>query len=108
MVNIDIDRITDSISENLREYLSKNPYGKVVDYKITDGTSIGLVIKLKNGKKIWFFEKEIEGYQLEENFELSSSLTIEQNIDLHRKDLLYVLNPLNLVNWLMYSLKDIY
>ncbi len=111
MVNIDIDLITDSISENLKEYLSNHPYGKVIDYKITDGTSIGLVIELNNGNKIWIFEKEIAGCQAGNHINQSDGMSIikiEKDVSFHNKDLIYVLNPLNLFNWVIYSLKDVY
>ncbi len=58
-IKINLDRVRDRIPPNLAEQLSKNPRGTVIDYKMTDGTGIGVVIKLSDGSKKWFFEDEI-------------------------------------------------
>ena len=34
--------------------------GKIVDFRITDGKGIGVVLQLFNGKEQWFFEDEID------------------------------------------------
>ena len=58
-VKIDPTRINDNVSDELSEILSKNPVGQVIGYKITDGTDIGLIIKLNNGSSAWFFNHEL-------------------------------------------------
>ena len=44
---------------NLLKTLEMNPRGKVIAYKMTDGGGIGIVLKLGDGTKNWFFENEI-------------------------------------------------
>ena len=76
IVNINLKRINENISADLKNQLLKYPYGKVVGYKITDGVGLGLIIELSNGEKFWFFEKEININSSEANvnkFTLSNS-----------------------------------
>ena len=58
-VRIDLDRVRDRISTALLKQLAENPRGKVIDYKMTDGGGIGVVLELSNGKQSWFFDDEI-------------------------------------------------
>ena len=58
-IKINLERVRDRIPPNLTEQLSKDPRGTVLDYKMTDGTGIGVVIKLSDGTQKWFFEDEI-------------------------------------------------
>ncbi len=58
-VKIDLEKVKDRISANLIDKISTDPRGTVTDYKMTDGGGVGLVIKLADGTKNWFFENEI-------------------------------------------------
>ena len=58
-VEVDLSLVRDRIPENLLKLLSDNPVGIVIDYKMTDGTGIGLVLKFSGGAQSWFFEDEI-------------------------------------------------
>ena len=59
-IKINIDRVRDRIPSYLINQLSEDPRGTVIDYKMTDGRGgIGVVIKMNNGGKHWFFEDEI-------------------------------------------------
>ncbi len=58
-IKINLDQVRDRISENLIQEISQDPRGTVMDYKMTDGSGIGVVLKLSNGTKNWFFEDEI-------------------------------------------------
>ena len=60
-VQIRLDQVRDRIPSTLLQKLTNNPRGKVLDYKMTDGTGIGLVIELSDGSTSWFFEEEIAG-----------------------------------------------
>ncbi len=109
-VNIDLQKINDNISSDLIVFISKYPYGEVVDYRITDGTGIGLVLKLEDGRKIWFFNDEIANSTLlKENIKkVNSSYSLDPlDMQIANKDLFYVFNPFNLIKWLSYSLKDV-
>ena len=58
-IKINIERVRDRIPSDLIEQLSEDPRGTVMDYKMTDGRGIGLVLKLKDGSQNWFFEDEV-------------------------------------------------
>ena len=56
---VNLERVRDRIPPNLIQKLIKDPSGKVLDYKMTDGTGIGVVLELNDGSKRWFFEDEL-------------------------------------------------
>ena len=58
-VRVQLDQVRDRIPKDLLMKLKDNPRGKVVDYKMTDGTDIGLVLELSDGTTSWFFNEEI-------------------------------------------------
>ena len=60
-VRVDLERVRDRIPSTLLKQLSKDPRGKVIDYKMTDGMGIGLVLELSDGSTSWFFDEEIIG-----------------------------------------------
>ena len=58
-VKVNLDQVRDRIPKDLLTKLRDNPRGRVVDYKMTDGTDIGLVLELSDGTTSWFFNDEI-------------------------------------------------
>ena len=58
-LKIDINEINDRMPQDIVEIIKKDPVGELVGYKMVDGNQFGLVVKLKNGKTNWFFEKEL-------------------------------------------------
>ena len=58
-IKINIERVRDRIPSYLINQISEDPRGTVMDYKMTDGRGIGLVLKLKDGSQNWFFEDEV-------------------------------------------------
>ena len=58
-VRVQLDQVRDRIPGTLLKKLKDNPRGRVVDYKMTDGGAIGLVLELSDGSTSWFFNKEI-------------------------------------------------
>ncbi len=58
-IKIDLDKVKDRISSNLIKKISSDPRATVIDYKMTDGGGVGVVVKLADGSKNWFFEDEI-------------------------------------------------
>ncbi len=59
-IKINIERVRDRIPSYLIDQLSEDPRGTVIDYKMTDGRGgIGVVIKMNDGRKHWFFEDEV-------------------------------------------------
>ena len=75
-----------------------------------------MISKLSNGKEEWFFENEIEilddkGNVIvveEENENNGLMIDIFKNLNYKPKSKLNELvNPINLMSWLIYSVKDI-
>ena len=59
-IKINIERVRDRIPSYLINQISEDPRGTVIDYKMTDGIGgIGVVIKMNDGSKHWFFEDEV-------------------------------------------------
>ena len=59
MLRVEISEVKDRLPQNILELISKEPIVELVGYKMVDGNEFGLVVKLKNGKINWFFEKEL-------------------------------------------------
>ena len=108
------------LSTNLLSQIKQNNEGKVIGYKITDGTQIGIILELKNGMTCWFFPNEI--CQSDINSEKFINLESSGNtISKKRRPsnevavmsiseeskILYILNPINFTRWLIYSIKDV-
>jgi len=58
-VRVQVDQVRDRIPGALLKKLKDNPRGKVVDYKMTDGGAIGLILELSDGSTSWFFNEEL-------------------------------------------------
>lgn len=54
-----ITRVRDQIPAELVEMLQSDATGTVRDFKMTDGSGIGVVVELANGSTGWFFDDEI-------------------------------------------------
>ena len=54
-----ISRVRDRIPAKLVELLKKSDVGKVINYKMTDGKGIGVIVELSDGTVSWFFNDEI-------------------------------------------------
>jgi len=59
-IKINIDKVNDRISQKLMEQIFSNPKAVITGYKMTDGRSIGLIVKFQSGEENWFFPEEIE------------------------------------------------
>ena len=85
------------------------------DFKITDGKGIGVIVELSNGEKEWFFDNEILVYD-NDGKKINFTANDENNgyifsgLEIMKYKLIKspkkLLNPLNLLVWLLYSLKD--
>ncbi len=110
-VRVDLNRLRDSIPENLFALLMNNPFGKILDHRMTDGKGLGYILELSDGSIYWFFREEIEG-DLEESNGYTETANIEEIMSsgLSKGDsgLYFVLNPFKFFKWLFYSLKDVF
>ena len=59
-IKINIDKVKDRIPNKLMNQISNNPKAVITGYKMTDGRSIGLIVKFQSGEENWFFPEEIE------------------------------------------------
>ena len=129
-VAVDLDSVLDRLPDSLIHSLSVDPVGTVVDYKMTDGTGIGVVLKLADGSINWFFQEELLNPDDENDSrsidifgfrsqEVDRSLVnFSKNNKTGRKTYsisvepcpvgLGLLNPIYFLKWLLYSLKDVY
>ena len=55
-LRVDIEKISDRLSEKLIKQLRIDPIGKLIGYKMVDGNQFGLVLELKGGSIEWFFQ----------------------------------------------------
>ena len=117
-VKINVDLSKDRLSTKTIDAINKNSTCLVEDFRLTDGKGVGVVVKLSNGEKEWFFENEIQLLDEDgkiinrtEKVEKANSFLIDfiENIKYKPKqkpkDLL---NPLNFASWLIFSFKDIF
>ena len=126
-VKVDLSRLEiKRFSKDTLRTLMGDPSGKVIDYKMTDGTGIGLILRLKDGSVNWFFDYEIakdlkkqtnhlnKEVKIEENYASENQiirLPFIKNISTPKKnvnDISYIINPINFLSWLIYSIKDIF
>lgn len=52
-------RVRDRIPADLVSALKADPTGTVTGYRMTDGTGVGVVVKLSGGATSWFFDDEV-------------------------------------------------
>ncbi len=127
-VSIDLRSIKDRVPTELVREIARNPRAKVVDYKMTDGTGIGLVLQLSSGTTSWFFETEIQStngiYEISQNGDIDNDINSFINIRPTKfqdsllttyvpepskaSGILDMFNPTYFFRWLLYSLKDVF
>ena len=59
-VKINVEKVKDRIPLKLMEQIKSNPKATIIGYKMTDGRSIGLIVRFQSGQENWFFTEEIE------------------------------------------------
>ena len=129
-VQIKLDLAKGRLTKESIKAIEASSRCKIIDFKITDGKGIGVILKLSNGREEWFFEEEID--ILNENGEILENAEIEEEIDLLfeifnfikvvswtllaliipteyklKSKIRDLLNPLNFFSWLLNSFKDI-
>ena len=129
-VTVDLDMVLDRMPTSLLKVLSADPGGTVVDYKMTDGRGIGLVLKMSDGSINWFFSEELETFEgqslplllKDQSYKkggsgsllVGASVKVKTPIQVYEGSILVangimdLINPVNFFKWLIYSLKDIY
>tara|TARA_Y100001968_G_scaffold330115_1_gene381093 strand:+ start:420 stop:818 length:399 start_codon:yes stop_codon:yes gene_type:complete len=120
-IKVEKSKIKSVLPKKLLDDLPQNIHGKVVDYKMTDGMGIGYVLMTENNLKIWIFNSELneetkKEYKIEETSK--TSILISKEISLRLNSVKYdlngnrkvkaIANPINLISWLIFTLKDIF
>ena len=115
LVNLELSK--DRLDKNTIDAINVSSKCRIRDFRITDGKGIGVVLKLPNGKEQWFFENEIDildedGNVIEKDIDknLNTNLILQflKNLNYeNKKNPGDLLNPINFINWLLVSLKDI-
>ena len=120
-IKVDKSKIENLLPNKLLDTLPKQINGEIVDYKMTDGMGIGYVLMTEENIKIWIFNTELneqtrKKYRLEE----SNKYYNPQNSDLilgkykvayeinGNRNIKTIANPINLINWLIFTMKDIF
>ena len=114
IVKVNPDLSFDRLSQKTLDAIDTDSDYVVKDFKITDGKGIGVFIRLSNGQTEWFFENEIE--LLDDNGNIikfendKEELFILNRIDnlnyVSKLKIKELLNPLNFLSWIIFSLKD--
>ena len=120
-VKVEKSKIENVLPKKILDDLPQLINGKIIDYKMTDGMDIGYVLMTENNLKIWIFNSELDAqtrkeYKIEDSKistnlitkELTSQI-IKINYDINgNRSIKKLANPINLISWLIFTLKDIF
>ena len=118
LVKVNVDLSKDRLSAKTIDAIKQSSTCLVEDFRLTDGKGVGVVVKLANGEKEWFFENEIQ--LLDENGKIINRTEKVKKDNSFLTDLIKnlkyepkqkpkdLINPLNFASWLIFSFKDIF
>ena len=120
-IKVDKSKIENLLPNKLLDDLPKMIDGEIIDYKMTDGMGIGYVLITENDLRIWIFNTELneqtrKEYKLQENTKFynpkNSDLILGQYKVAYEingnRNIKTIANPINLINWLIFTMKDIF
>ena len=115
-VKVNLKLSKDRLNKETIEDINISSFGTIIDFRITDGTGIGVILKLSNGKIHWFFENEIDildknGNIVEKDINIVNpdNIISEINNDIkyeNKNKIIDLINPINFIIWLIVSFKD--
>ena len=117
-VKVNLKLSKDRLNKEIIEDINISSIGTISDFRLTDGNGIGFILELSNGRKHWFFENEIDildknGNVLEKDINIINNDNMISEIikDLkyeNKNKIIDLINPINFINWLIVSFKDIF
>ena len=117
-VQVNLKLSKDRFNQEIIDAINISSVAKIIDFKITDGKGIGVVLKLSNGKEQWFFENEIDlldekGNVIKKIYDAKGNNSFISNILRgikyeNKNKISELINPINFFLWLVVSFKDIF
>ena len=120
-IKVDKSKIENLLPNKVLENLPQIINGEIIDYKMTDGMDIGYVLMTDNNQKIWVFSTELNEqtrteYRLEYTNKFYNSKSSDLILGTYKVDyeingnrnIKTIANPINLINWLIFTMKDIF
>ena len=120
-VKVEKSKIENDLPKKILDDLPQIINGEVIDYKMTDGMGIGYVLMTENKIKIWIFNNELnektkKEYQIYDGDDsailLPKALILKINkVDYEingNRNIKTILNPITLISWLIFTIKDIF
>ena len=120
-IKVEKSKIENVLPKKILDDLPQMINGKVIDYKMTDGMDIGYVLMIDNNLKIWIFNSELDKqtrreYKIEDSKISTNNITKELLSQINKVDydlngnrsIRKIANPINLISWLIFTLKDIF
>ena len=117
-VKVNLELSKERLDQEIIDAINISSVGKIIDFRITDGKGIGVILELSNGKEQWFFDNEID--LLDENGNVIRKINDKQEKNTlvpnflkelkyeNKKNVSDLLNPINFFLWLAVSFKDIF
>ena len=120
-IKVDKSKIEDLLPNKLLDELPQIINGEIVDYKMTDGMGIGYVLLTEKNQKIWIFntelnEQTIREYNIEDTNKLHNRKKNNNTLGIYKvyyeingnRNIKMIANPINLINWLIFTMKDVF
>ena len=117
-VKVNLKESKDRLDKEIIKDINTSSIATISDFRITDGQGIGVIVKLSNGKKQWFFENEINlldknGNEIEKDIDIiennNMSFEIFNDFKYENKNKISdLINPINFFIWLIVSFRDVY
>ena len=117
-VQVNLELSKDRLTKETIDAINVSSLCKIIDFRITDGKGIGVILQLSNGQEQWFFEDEIDlldenGNVIKKNYDKQKNsnyiFDFLRGLNYENKNKVSeLLNPINFFIWMFVSFKDIF